>query len=319
MLHAVHELLEEAQKEHISRFLLREKNSKQNVIVKCNLTEIQKQIDDELMMVYRGQPGCLLLAKELFSTELDLASQTAVVDHLESVCAELETTAKENEEANRMLLQKSLKIQNFTVVVETNQNIIQLLLRQNNDSRRKLEEEQHQLHQYIQNNLCSQEVGTVALATQLKDGVKSEVDKFCSLSLPYLMLTTMDDTELIAVRNLSINRLHNTSLDSGGQTIQHVLNTLKFPLYKDAASTGALTEKIKIHDREHKRRVLPILKQRLSETTPAKERLSKIKKLESVWWDQPAQNLVTWMRVDDMTMDEVKNTWRVETTKLIQS
>ncbi|XP_070547524.1 HAUS augmin-like complex subunit 5 [Ptychodera flava] len=228
----VRKLLEDAQNEHIMHFVEQEKFLQQSQNARGNLGLLQEQVHELLMKIYQGQAGCLEMAKAAFESEIDLASERVLVEHLEYVVEELELKATKSEAERASLQQKYSKIKNFNKVVEANQNLIQVLLKQNNDAKGKLEQRQHELMKYIESTLCSHEAGVVSMVSKLHDHVKLEAQKFLSLALPNLMLTNLDDSNTIAVPSLSIRRFDNNLFSQGDDAMQHTLTALKFPVFK---------------------------------------------------------------------------------------
>ncbi|XP_077985834.1 HAUS augmin-like complex subunit 5 [Glandiceps talaboti] len=354
----VHKLLEDSHNDLIAQFVEKEKYNQQNQKSQEKLEIMQNQVIDQLATLYSEQTGGFHMAKALLESEIQLVSERAVTTYLEEICEQLEQKAQRNVQERTMLEQKYNKIQNFNQVVEANQNLIHVLLQQNSNSKGRLEKRQQQLLRYIETTLSSHEGDTVSMVTQMKDSVKTETDKFSSLSLPCLMLTTMDGEEPVTFANLSINCLDNIDPRCGGDTVQRTLAAVAFPLYKspecvlprliqrkveiddmilliksqdelkavvtglkstgDADTIKNLMVEMSLHDKEQISKLLPTLQTCLSEIIPAKQKLGTIKNLVNAWWIQPAQNLVTWVTVDKMTFQQVQDRWTAASTQLIQ-
>jgi hypothetical protein len=84
-----------------------------------------------------------------------------------------------------------LKI-NHLYFQEKKQNLITVLVKQNVNGKTRLEDQRLEIECYIQNALCSHEVEVTPLIQQLYNCLQKETNTFSHLTLPYLVLVTLD-------------------------------------------------------------------------------------------------------------------------------
>nr|KAG5690646.1 hypothetical protein BaRGS_022145 [Batillaria attramentaria] len=79
-----------------------------------------------------------------------------------------------------------------------------------------------------------------------------------------------------------------------------------------------LCYKVNAQDKEELEKLLPLLQKRISQAARASTECIKVKDGVQAWWDQPAQFLTPWLKVDDMTYQQWYNKWRIIATKIRQ-
>ncbi|PIK54182.1 putative HAUS augmin-like complex subunit 5 [Apostichopus japonicus] len=115
--------------------------------------------------------------------------------------------------------------------MDRKQSLIQVLITENLNSRKQLEETRRNIGSYIQKAVCEHEAGTVAMATSLKDSSAVEISAFHGLSLEMLHQTQLASGELKPTNQLSISRFNNTSPALGGDALMRIQTALHFPPY----------------------------------------------------------------------------------------
>lgn len=231
-LQSVHQMIEEKQAAHIKTFMEAEKSRNRAWKLDKQLVDVAAAVDGKLAAMFSSNPGALDLARKLFHSELEMASASAALQCLRTLRNDLSEVAATEGKAKEALYAKHQKIQDFKGLSDQKQNLIRVLVRQNMEARKKLEDKQTELGRYMEVKLSSHKAGTVAMTTELKDRVTREVDLFASVPLHLLQITNLDSGESIPVRQLSLNRLTDQSPSAGGGVFQEVLNVLNFPMYK---------------------------------------------------------------------------------------
>ncbi|XP_033641240.1 AUGMIN subunit 5-like isoform X1 [Asterias rubens] len=357
---SVHQLIEEKQLSHMRAFMSTEQSLNNAWRLDKRLAQLVSQVQKRLSTSLTSQPGALEMTRALFSTELELASASAAVEQLRESCRALQESSFKASKEKDELYGKYQKIQDFKALTERKQDLIRVLVRQNSEAKKKLEVIQRENLKYMQSTLCPHEVGTVSMATQMKNGVANEVEQFAKLSLQMLHLTSLDSGQSVPVNQLSINRLNSQSESSGGGAITEILNLLKFPLYKapehllphcvlmkceisevqtlldsqqllyssmnESSSQDitaiqritVLTKEVASHDEEALRQVLPMLQTRLDESTDCLSDCITVKDSLTAWWEQPAQKLTPWVKLDDLSLQQWMDKWTVAVTRLRQ-
>ncbi|XP_022104105.1 HAUS augmin-like complex subunit 5 [Acanthaster planci] len=357
---SVHQLIEEKQLAHMRTFMVTEQSRNTAWRLDKRLAQLVSQVHRKLDISLSNQPGALEMARTLFSAELELVSSTAALEQLRDSCKELQEWASKASKEKDNLYSKYQQIQDFKKLTEKKQDLIRVLVRQNSEAKKKLEILRRENLMYMQSSLCSHEAGTVATATQMKNGVTEEVERFAQLPLHLLRLVSLDSGQSIPVSQLSINRFSGQSQSSGGGAITEVVQLLKYPPYKapetllphavqlkceitavqtlldskhllhtsmaethtdDRATIqniSALTKEVSSHDEEQLRQVLPVLQTRLSESTDTLASCISVKDALTAWWEQPAQHLTPWVRLDDLTLQQWLDKWTVAVTRLRQ-
>ncbi|KAL5019924.1 hypothetical protein ScPMuIL_002816 [Solemya velum] len=80
-----------------------------------------------------------------------------------------------------------------------------------------------------------------------------------------------------------------------------------------------LSEAVSEHDRKQIEKSLPVLQQRLNKAAKALTDCIKAKESEQAWWDQPAFLTTSWMTVNNHTLQQWLDRWKVIVTKLRQT
>ncbi|XP_072049913.1 HAUS augmin-like complex subunit 5 [Amphiura filiformis] len=360
LMKSVHQLITEKQLAHIQNFTETERHLNQACRLDKRLEQLAGDVNNRLAIIYAKNPGALELARKLFSNELELAANTAMVKCLHEFKLEYETTASKATKEKEILYNKYQKIQDFKKLADQKQNIIRVLVRQNSEAKRKLDEQQKQLLRYMQTTLCGHEAGTVAMTTQLRNGVINEVEKFAGLPLQLMRLTELDSGQYVPIFQLSINRCTDKSAFSGGGAFCDILNHLNFPLYKAPENllshvmdmkcqisrielqlnaqqvlyeemTGihtedsttiqhiaALVAEVAAHDKKQLSRLFPLLQSRQAEATQGLQDCIRVKDELTAWWEQPAQQLTPWVRLDNKSLQQWLDQWTVAVTRLRQ-
>ncbi|XP_071481319.1 uncharacterized protein [Diadema antillarum] len=355
-LRSVHQMIEEKQLAHIDTFKEGEKSRNRAWRLDKQLTKMAASVDAKLVTMFAGNPGALDLARKLFSTEMELTSSKAALQCLGSLKQDLSEVAASKGTAKEILYTKYKKIQDFKGLSDKKQNLIQVLVRQNMDASKKLEEKQKELGRYMESKLCSHKAGADAMTTKLHNSVSKEVEQFASLPLHLLQVTALSSEETVPVYQLSINRLADQSAAAGGGVLQEALTALGFPMYKAPEcllpyltdlktemtdiqgiidSQGVigcygddqsgkdiikhiqgLCQEVGTHDEEQLRRLHPVLQQRLVESSSAIRRCEQAREHVEAWWDQPSQHLTPWLKVEGHSMQQWLDKWTMAASQL---
>nr|XP_054760038.1 uncharacterized protein LOC129266228 [Lytechinus pictus] len=358
-LQSVHQMIEEKQASHIHTFMEAEKSRNRAWKLDKQLVDTTAAVDGKLAAMFSNNPGALELARKLFSTELEASSANAALQCLRSLKNDLSEVAATEGQVKEALYAKHQKIQDFKGLSDQKQNLIQVLVRQNMDGRKKLEDKQKELGRYIEQKLSAHEAGSATMTTKLKNRITREVDLFASLPLHLLQITALESGEDVPVCQLSINRLSNQSPSAGGGVLQEILAALKYPMYKapeclfpylselkiEMADIEGILESQKVlgyygnseesgqdiikhiqglckdvesHAKEQTNRLLPVLQKRLAEATSAMSHCMKSREHVTAWWDQPAQHLTPWVKVEGQTMQQWLDKWMMIATQIKQ-
>eukprot|EP00057_Strongylocentrotus_purpuratus_P001936 XP_003723513.1 PREDICTED: HAUS augmin-like complex subunit 5 [Strongylocentrotus purpuratus] len=245
-LQSVHQMIEEKQAAHIHTFKEAEKCRNRAWKVDKQLMDTAAAVDGKLAAMFSNNPGALELARKLFSTELETLSANAALQCLRSLKGDLSEVAATEGKAKEALYARYQKIQDFKGLSDQKQNLIRVLVRQNMDGRKKLEEKQKELGRYIENKLNAHTAGSTAMTTKLKDRITREVQLFASLPLHLLQISALDSGDDVPVCQLSINRLTNQSPSAGGGVLQEILRALNYPMYKAPECLFAYLSELKI-------------------------------------------------------------------------
>ncbi|XP_038064792.1 uncharacterized protein LOC119735160 [Patiria miniata] len=182
----------EKQLAHMRTFMVTEQSRNSAWRLDKRLAQLVSQVHRRLAALLADNPGASEMARTLFTTELELVSATAALEQLRDSCRELQESASKASKEKDCLYSKYQKIQDFKKLTEKKQDLIRVLVRQNSEAKKKLEVLQRENLNYMQSTLCSHEAGTVAMATQMRNGVSEEVERFAQLPLHLLRLTSLD-------------------------------------------------------------------------------------------------------------------------------
>ncbi|PIK60755.1 hypothetical protein BSL78_02319 [Apostichopus japonicus] len=350
-LKSVQQLITEKQLVHIQRFMEGEKNRTLTAKMNNQLNHMVMQMEQKFNERFTNRPGELELAKTLFQAELNLVATSAAVKMLKVQQENLQEQAAVSKEEQEALFDKYRQIQDFQKLTDRKQSLIQVLITENLNSRKQLEETRRNIGSYIQKAVCEHEAGTVAMATSLKDSSAVEISAFHGLSLEMLHQTQLASGELKPTNQLSISRFNNTSPALGGDALMRIQTALHFPPYlasekllphvvkmkcevddirgllrshdylqgtltsfhdKDVdiiQHTKELCEQVRDKDAQQNEQLGPVLQARLTEGAEAINVCMKTRSDLTAWWDQPAQHLTPWVKVDDLSYSQWLDKW----------
>lgn len=77
-----------------------------------------------------------------------------------------------------------------------------------------------------------------------------------------------------------------------------------------------LCKNVHEHDQKLLDKMLPLLNQRINSTGKVLADCVHVKDTISEWWNQPAQYVVPWVKVDGNSLQNWKEKWTILTTKL---
>ncbi|XP_071842146.1 uncharacterized protein [Apostichopus japonicus] len=350
-LKSVQQLITEKQLVHIQRFMEGEKNRTLTAKMNNQLNHMVMQMEQKFNERFTNCPGELELAKTLFQAELNLVATSAAVKMLKVQQENLQEQAAVSKEEQEALFDKYRQIQDFQKLTDRKQSLIQVLITENLNSRKQLEETRRNIGSYIQKAVCEHEAGTVAMATSLKDSSSVEISAFHDLSLEMLHQTQLASGELKPTNQLSISRFNSTSPALGGDALMRIQTALHFPPYlasekllphvvkmkcevddirgvlrshdylqgtltsfhdKDVdiiQHTKELCEQVRDKDAKQNEQLGPVLQARLTEGAEAINVCMKTRSDLTAWWDQPAQHLTPWVKVDDLSYSQWLDKW----------
>lgn len=359
VLQSVHQLIQEGQAAHFQRFIESEKGLNEVWKGRKRLETLQQEMESILVSRYKDSPGNVELARELNRIELELVACRASLEYYKTAVNELTDDKNERQRAKEILHMKHKKIQDFEKLAESKQSLIQALVKQNSSAKARIEKQKHEHLQFIQEKICSREAHLVAMAKQLHDCVKQEVDKFATLPLCQFHFSSVESARRIPVSELSVNRLESPSAKPGGDALKTVLKSLDFPSYKapeellpTAMKLKAKVEAIKClvesrdtavselygdrscdrmitrlnglrrevteQDRAQLEYVMPLIQNGLTKTSRAFSDCIAVKDTVTSWWEQPAQFVVPWVKLEDQNMRQWTDQWILSATRLRQ-
>lgn len=359
VLQSVHQLIQEGQAAHFQRFIESEKGLNEVWKGRKRLETLQQEMESILVSRYKDSPGNVELARELNRIELELVACRASLEYYKTAVNELTDDKNERQRAKEILHMKHKKIQDFEKLAESKQSLIQALVKQNSSAKARIEKQKHEHLQFIQEKICSREAHLVAMAKQLHDCVKREVDKFATLPLCQFHFSSVESARRIPVSELSVNRLESPSAKPGGDALKTVLKSLDFPSYKapeellpTAMKLKAKVEAIKClvesrdtavselygdrscdrmitrlnglrrevteQDRAQLEYVMPLIQNGLTKTSRAFSDCIAVKDTVTSWWEQPAQFVVPWVKLEDQNMRQWTDQWILSATRLRQ-
>lgn len=359
VLQSVHQLIQEGQAAHFQRFIESEKGLNEVWKGRKRLETLQQEMESILVSRYKDSPGNVELARELNRIELELVACRASLEYYKTAVNELTDDKNERQRAKEILHMKHKKIQDFEKLAESKQSLIQALVKQNSSAKARIEKQKHEHLQFIQEKICSREAHLVAMAKQLHDCVKQEVDKFATLPLCQFHFSSVESARRIPVSELSVNRLESPSAKPGGDALKTVLKSLDFPSYKapeellptamklkakveaikclvesrDAAVSelygdrscdrmitrlNGLRREVTEQDRAQLEYVMPLIQNGLTKTSRAFSDCIAVKDTVTSWWEQPAQFVVPWVKLEDQNMRQWTDQWILSATRLRQ-
>lgn len=359
VLQSVHQLIQEGQAAHFQRFIESEKGLNEVWKGRKRLETLQQEMESILVSRYKDSPGNVELARELNRIELELVACRASLEYYKTAVNELTDDKNERQRAKEILHMKHKKIQDFEKLAESKQSLIQALVKQNSSAKARIEKQKHEHLQFIQEKICSREAHLVAMAKQLHDCVKQEVDKFATLPLCQFHFSSVESARRIPVSELSVNRLQSPSAKPGGHALKTVLKSLDFPSYKapeellptamklkakveaikclvesrDAAVSelygdrscdrmitrlNGLRREVTEQDRAQLEYVMPLMQNGLTKTSRAFSDCIAVKDTVTSWWEQPAQFVVPWVKLEDQNMRQWTDQWILSATRLRQ-
>lgn len=359
VLQSVHQLIQEGQAAHFQRFIESEKGLNEVWKGRKRLETLQQEMESILVSRYKDSPGNVELARELNRIELELVACRASLEYYKTAVNELTDDKNERQRAKEILHMKHKKIQDFEKLAESKQSLIQALVKQNSSAKARIEKQKHEHLQFIQEKICSREAHLVAMAKQLHDCVKREVDKFATLPLCQFHFSSVESARRIPVSELSVNRLESPSAKPGGDALKTVLKSLDFPSYKapeellptamklkakveaikclvesrDAAVSelygdrscdrmitrlNGLRREVTEQDRAQLEYVMPLIQNGLTKTSRAFSDCIAVKDTVTSWWEQPAQFVVPWVKLEDQNMRQWTDQWILSATRLRQ-
>jgi len=171
------------------------------------LDQLTEKIEDTLRKDFVSNPGGYQLVKDLYDTEVLVACHEMALPTLQEVEHELHDQISKAAHEKEIVFTKYKKIQDFDNLVESKQNLIRVLVKQNLGARERLDYQQNELIQYIQASLGNHEGEIKSIKQSLDDNIANEVGKFTSIPLPYLEHTKQQGKSRCAVVDLSLQRL----------------------------------------------------------------------------------------------------------------
>lgn len=304
--------------------------------------ELKEEIDTKLQFVFKNHKD-LKLARELIECDIDLVGRKAILASLNCEANNLRELISKSLKDKDILCAKFQRIQDFKQIVERKQNLIQVLARQNYNAKSRLEDQRKEIDQYINKSLSTHLTETQSLTSGLHESVVDEIDKFTALALPNLLFTVVNESALkTPISDISINQTTNPSY----QQLQQLLDTVQFPPYKapeclllhclkmkyedtlkkinwsdediSSSQIEELCKNVHEHDQKLLDKMLPLLNQRINSTGKALADCVHVKDTISEWWNQPAQYVVPWVKVEGNSLQNWKEKWTILTTKLRQ-
>ncbi|CAG2250183.1 HAUS5 [Mytilus edulis] len=342
ILQSVHQLLEENQVNQIKRFVETEKFCNETWKLEQRFAEVKEEIDTKLQFVFKNHKD-LKLARKLIECDIDLVGNKAILASLNCEANNLRELISKSLKDKDILCAKFQRIQDFKQIVERKQNLIQVLARQNYNAKSRLEDQRKEIDQYIAKSLSTHFTETQSLTSGLHGSVVDEIDKFTALALPNLLFTVVTESALkTPISDISINQTTNPSY----QQLQQLLDTVQFPPYKapecillhclkmkyedtlkkinwsdediSSSQIEELCKNVHEHDQKLLDKMLPLLNQRINSTGKALADCVHVKDTISEWWNQPAQYVVPWVKVEGNSLQNWKEKWTILTTKLRQ-
>ncbi|VDI69247.1 HAUS augmin-like complex subunit 5 [Mytilus galloprovincialis] len=342
ILQSVHQLLEENQVNQIKRFVETEKFCNETWKLEQRFAEVKEEIDTKLQFVFKNHKD-LKLARELIECDIDLVGNKAILASLNCEANNLRELISKSLKDKDILCAKFQRIQDFKQIVERKQNLIQVLARQNYNAKSRLEDQRKEIDQYIAKSLSTHFTETQTLTSGLNGSVVDEIDKFTALALPNLLFTVVNESALkTPISDISINQTTNPSY----QQLQQLLDTVQFPPYKapecillhclkmkyedtlkkinwsdediSSSQIEELCKNVHEHDQKLLDKMLPLLNQRINSTGKALADCVHVKDTINEWWNQPAQYVVPWVKVEGNSLQSWKEKWTILTTKLRQ-
>ncbi|XP_052072995.1 HAUS augmin-like complex subunit 5 isoform X1 [Mytilus californianus] len=330
ILQSVHQLLEENQVNQIKRFVETEKFCNETWKLEQRFAEVKEEIDTKLQFVFKNHKD-LKLARELIECDIDLVGRKAILASLNCEANNLRELISKSLKDKDIICAKFQRIQDFKQIVERKQNLIQVLARQNYNAKSRLEDQRKEIDQYINKSLSTHFTETQSLTIGLHGSVVDEIDKFTALALPNLLFTVVNESALkTPISDISINQTTNPSY----QQLQQLLDTVQFPPYKapecillhclkmkyedtlkkinwsdediSSSEIEELCRNVHEHDQKLLDKMLPLLNQRINSTGKALADCVHVKDTISEWWNQPAQYVVPWVKVEGNSLQNWK-------------
>ncbi|XP_064618103.1 HAUS augmin-like complex subunit 5 [Liolophura sinensis] len=226
------DLLQECQLHHIQKFFETEKNKNKAWKLHQQTEAIMSDINKQLQREYMGRPEELGLARKSLESRLQLAgvkgSLQCYLEEGKSLQAGVEKAAEESQK----LTQKYRRIQDFKTLSEKKQQMTHVLVRQNTNSFSRLASRRTEMMDYVGKSLTGLSHEILSLIDQSEGGGEMEVEKFKSLSLPYLLHTWTDSTTKVSALDMLIHQIDRGDNTVTGKTLLQTMKSLRYPLYK---------------------------------------------------------------------------------------
>lgn len=229
LLKSVSQILQERTKEHFLKFMICQKYTNEARNLEQNLNNIRLQIDKRIQKLFAQKNSDLQVSRTLIEAEIELKGYISALHCLTTETEKLKDMAQRSYRERQDLYSKHHKIQEFKELTDKKQNLIQVLVKQNINSQSRLDAQIDEIMKYIDRSLRTHQNKMETMATKLSNCVDMEVQQFASLSLPYMMFSSIDNALKTAVLDLSIHHNHPSHIR---ESLVTVLQCLNFPSFQ---------------------------------------------------------------------------------------
>ena len=337
LLKTVCQLIEMGQISHFQQFIACEKANNEVGSTKQKLHALNREIDEVLKNKFDSKQAELM--RKYFHAQQEHGSCIASRHYLDKELIQLRAEKKEKEETMALLLKKYDRIQNFDKTVQAKQLVIRKLIQIQSSAKSRHRQQYGEINILVEQKIIKKQKEIADLCHKYKDLGGEELDNFMKIPIQNLHHSKQADGDMKLVSDLSINFLNPNFHHAGDDSLKHILKKVDIPVYTapenvishimemkhncytsttTAHSFGVkakglsdihakianLTENLSKLYKEQFESLMPRLKGSGEKTSEIMAECLKFQNSAQAWWQQPAQHLVPWVKVDGFNIQQ---------------
>lgn len=335
--------LEEGRIGHIQLFLKTLQAQNSAMQIQKQVEEAERELSMHFESLF-GNKDALELMRQHIATQLDLAAKSASLECLQKAQTELCVSLEQNLQLTNRLEAQYSQIKSFERLRDTKLELIRGLINQNVSIHGRINMVQSQITKFVQENLLGKEVELSLHIEPLWNRVETEVNLFAETPIEDFQTIAVNSQAKQNVKQLNIYGLSPSNQESILEQIQSTLNfppyksteaLMEFVLnaklqvgwltcgVKDSqeireifckqtqksysiSQLEDLADEVTKSDQKQMETTFPLLKKTLSEINNGCNLCTDTKTTVKEWWEQPAQDIKTNVKVNELTFEEWK-------------